>query len=461
MRKSILFFILFSINSFASTNYSIEIGAFKIKDNALTQVKKIENGFIVKKDDLYLICIGNFKDKKSATEYLHKIKTKYPDAYILLLNKSKKDLLKKARWYYKDGDYESAFALLDKILIKDPKNSIARVEYARVLFKLKLYSASKKEFQKVLSSNPPQIVKENIKSYIKKIDSMKKRDNFNGFVEVSFAHDNNIDCKSSKKITHYADMNLKNDTNITKSSYQNLNFFLSHQHSFDNFYLNNSIYSYNEFTKSNIRGLNFINLKSSIATKNENFITSLPLEISYSLLDSKSYMSSILFYPNITIYDREDLYRFTLLFDNYSYKSSKDKNHKRVGSSLFYAKYFRDLYIGSSLTLSKYIREKRVRYDISKLEAELSLYMDYNLAKRDKLSFGYQYSYQKYTVEDFNLGYLRVDRKNYIRTSFLHRLTNKIDLKLLYKYINNNSNVNSYYYDKRVYSLSFIYKLFR
>ncbi len=378
----------------------------------------------------------------------------------------KKRLFHEAKRSFNRGDYEEAFALFDKLLIVDPNNNVAHLEYARTLYKLGLFKASKKEFEKILLKNPPPIVKQNIQRYMDKIDShidsSNKRDFYHVIVEFGATYDTNIGLDTNKKFTHYASYDLINDTNITKGVYETFNLIVTHSYKADDFRWENSLYSYNEFQNKDIEGLNFLTLQSTLIKNLNNSKILLPLSISHAWIEHNSYSSTLSFTPTISFGNKEKKSSFDMGVE--IKKSLIDKEKQRdfhsYGSFLSYLYNYEKLTLYNTINAQKDIRESRVRYDISKLRLRVSSQLFYQLNSSRQISFAYSHGDDKYTILDHNLGYRRRDKKDIFNLFFREQLNDKISAKIDYTKIRNNSNINSYYYDKNSYSLLFSYKIY-
>ncbi|HHE05623.1 MAG TPA: tetratricopeptide repeat protein, partial [Epsilonproteobacteria bacterium] len=130
--------------------------------------------------------------------------------------------------HYHSGAYEKALASFDKVLIEEPDNHRARLEYARTLYMMGFYKSAEEEFETVLHTHPPHNVKKNINIYLKKIKSMGRKHHFYGAAGIGLTYDDNLGFNTHHETTTYGGLELQNNTDKTKGVYETVNFSLSH-----------------------------------------------------------------------------------------------------------------------------------------------------------------------------------------------------------------------------------------
>jgi len=360
MKKLFSFFIIFLFvhlhaqSTQKSPSYFIKLGAYKYYKNAESNQKNVNlDTFIIGDEDFYRLYGGCFKSKTQARKKLKQVQIYFKDAYITTISskkripkipkivkkrkkkKEKRDYLLIGKTYFQTGEYESALAAFDHLLIEEPNNQLARLEYARTLYMLGFYKPAKKEFMIVLNSNPPEIVKRNIKAYIKKIDSFSRKHIFYGLVGIGITYDDNLGFNTEKKTTHYGGLELQNDTNMTKGFYTGLKFGLNHLYVSDNFSWSNSLYSYNEFQNEDIDNLNFLNFMTSISKKYHNFKISLPTSLSYMWLDGRSYSFTSALIPTFN-YQPNDLTNYKISLKYQKSNIFDDHNRNYIAIRVFF-----------------------------------------------------------------------------------------------------------------------------
>ncbi|MDD4871254.1 MAG: ankyrin repeat domain-containing protein [Kiritimatiellae bacterium] len=93
---------------------------------------------------------------------------------------------------YAMEEYSRGQFAFERVLQKNPDNGRARVELARCLMGLGQDAAAKKEFKKILTTNPPAEVKRKIKALITEMEKKVKRWQFSGRVDVMAFDDDNV-----------------------------------------------------------------------------------------------------------------------------------------------------------------------------------------------------------------------------------------------------------------------------
>ncbi len=92
------------------------------------------------------------------------------------------------------GHAEKATIALERVLAVNPNFAGARLDMARAFFALGDYARAKREFDSVLSLNPPPEAKATIKQYQTAIEQREevKKSSLNGYLEIGLGYDSNI-----------------------------------------------------------------------------------------------------------------------------------------------------------------------------------------------------------------------------------------------------------------------------
>ena len=93
---------------------------------------------------------------------------------------------------FKLKKYDKAVEAFERVLIKNPNNLRARLEYARSLFYMQNYQESKKQFLMVMEQNIPIEVKQNIRKFLILIDKLQQKNLYNILLSVGLKYDSNI-----------------------------------------------------------------------------------------------------------------------------------------------------------------------------------------------------------------------------------------------------------------------------
>lgn len=100
------------------------------------------------------------------------------------------------------GDYRQAISAYRKLLADNPDFVRVRLDLARALYEDRQYEASRYNFEKARSENPPPEVQHNIDRYL---DLMNARGGWTGSVNLSYLNDSNINNASSDKYIYIGD----------------------------------------------------------------------------------------------------------------------------------------------------------------------------------------------------------------------------------------------------------------
>ncbi|MCH9813906.1 MAG: tetratricopeptide repeat protein [Epsilonproteobacteria bacterium] len=357
--------------------------------------------------------------------------------------------------HYQSGAYEKALSTFDQILIENPDNQRVRLEYARTLYMMGFYKTAKKEFEVVLSANPPKNVKNNINAYLKKIASMGRKHHFYGAVGIGLTYDDNLGFNTHLETTNYGGLELQNNTDKTKGFYQTLNISFSHLYIGENFNWSNTLHSYNEFQNEEIDNLNYLSFYSTLSKQQEHFKVSLPLNISTAWLDGSFYNHTLALLPTLQIQPSNTTLLTMTTKLQVTQFDEEDKDYQTYGTQLSFVKLFDKLTLSANGTYESDIRENLVRYDVSRNRILLGTNLYYQLLKKSILHFGYLYNSDKYNLIDPALNYHRKDTKHNYNASIKQKLSKKSTATLRYQRLINDSNINTYSYKKNSYSLMY------
>jgi len=117
-------------------------------------------------------------------------------------------------------NYDFAFTVYDRILITNPQNYRVRLEYARTLFMMKSYKEAKKEFESVLASPIPKIVRKNVEKFLELVNSKEKGYVLNKIAIFGFGWEDNINNSTYEYANNVItgltnnNTNKKSDTNF-------------------------------------------------------------------------------------------------------------------------------------------------------------------------------------------------------------------------------------------------------
>ena len=106
---------------------------------------------------------------------------------------------------YNRGQYDAAKKYFSFVLEQNPHHGRARLELARTLYALGQFEESKDEFEFVLKFyDPPNLVRTNIKRFLKAIDRATSPISIQGIVSVAGFYDNNVNFGPDKRMVTLA-----------------------------------------------------------------------------------------------------------------------------------------------------------------------------------------------------------------------------------------------------------------
>lgn len=110
------------------------------------------------------------------------------------------------------GKFEEALSLFDELIAKESGNARLRLEHARTLFMLQSYDQARAEFEGVLKTPLPPMVRANVERYLDAIDARTKRHIFSGALIAGAGYDSNVFNHTYLGTTPYAQATLDNNT---------------------------------------------------------------------------------------------------------------------------------------------------------------------------------------------------------------------------------------------------------
>ena len=490
-KQDALKFVQSDKNATIQSVYKVKLASFVKLENA-KKFKTKPDMYIHKLEKYYGVFSNSYKSKKEAKEALKRYQKIYKDAYVvelfqikqitpkkkkiskkqlpklkstpklplkqtikpIIIKKQKLSDFEQGMERYNEGSYEDALMAFDRVLINDPNNQRARLEYAKTLFMLKLYPDSQREFEKVLKTNPPKNVVENINFFLASINQRKKRNFFFGSVGVGVAYDDNINNNTFLATTSYADFNISNDTNKTKSLYETFELQLSHLYIADLFKITNSFFTYNEFGYDN--RIDYINIGSNISKNFTKTKFALGININKIFIggDENSYSFIINSLANYVI-QKNFSTTFKLSVEKYNSQEDSNKSSNVLGGEIGINYKFLNSYLG----YKKYSKEQGDRFDVAKNDLYFSSTISYVFYKDIITNFGYYFLNSKYIdiyeYEEFDIA--RKDTRHKVNLSFRYYILKKLSTEFKYSYTNNRSNINTYSYNKNNFLLKVNY----
>ncbi len=465
------------------TNYTIKLATYKNLYNAKDEKAYLPfETFIIKKNRYYGLYSGQYTSVKEAKKELKEMQKVHPDAFIIKtfslqkaekkINKialvpqrtiiktpqqNKKSNLNLANKLFLQKKYESALTIYNRELIENPNNYVARLDYARCLYQLKLYKNAKEEFQKVLAVNPPPNVQKNIYMFLNKMKKSKHK--FTGTISAGVSYDDNLYYNTYLETTKYAGLELQNNTEKTEDSYENVDLLLKHQYKNENFKWENCFYSYNEFyNNEKNNNLNFLNISSIISRRYNSIYLNLPIGFSNIWIDGENNSNNSYIQPSITFNIAQGTnISIGTSYVNNSSKVDKERSHTKKSAKISMIKLFDKISTNASIQFEKTKKKDGKRFDISKEQLQFIGGLGYKFLQNSFMNINYYHEEDQYIDEDNALGYKREDKKNIILLSIKQAIKNG-SLYINYTHTDNDSNINTYSYKKNSYKLGYGYE---
>ena len=396
-----------------------------------------------------------------------------------------------ARSYYKMGKYEQASAAFERITILDDTHQRARLELALTYMKLGLNDEAVKEFNIVLrDKNIPENVVKNIRQKIEQIKQKKKKHFFYGTIGFGVTLDTNPNNTTDSKTFDTPNVQgIKITDEIYNDIYYSVNLNANYLYKInDSLSLENKLNYLHQFYNKDDERLDDSTL-SGIGEESKK-----ELELASYNLYLTSYNKDSLLSGGI------DLSKVRLGKDDYSqtyglalsYQSKVFRNTKNLAILKCYKKEYLEedaagakisenldsnniqLILGNNIPTDNYGIFSLLYSFLGEFRIDADKY-GAGQSSSDKLTNTFivnnRYPFNEKLSFGSTLMYSRVENQDPDNTFYVNKKDSLVNLSLeasykLYKdmmfsadlkYINNNSNINIYSYDKQTYGLNFKY----
>jgi len=451
-----------------SSTYFVKLGAFKYLDNALklcdntpfvSQVEKLQT--------YYSVLSEGVDTKEEALEYLKAIRKNYSGAYIITLYQDKKDSevspvdeYQQAITLYQNKDYEEALAAFDRILIVDENHVGAAFYYAKTLYRLGLFSESKKAFHRLSAKKLTQKQKFERAVYFKALKAKEKTHTFNGAFSIGLGYDDNINLTTADEFTQYGPITLINNREKSDSVFGLASLTLRHRYETNSFAIVSRFYSYHEFLHSEDgNDLNYFDFSTGVLKKYQNFSLFMPIGFNSSYLEGENIGYNFYTNPTLSYHINKQLKTFTQVsfLDNRT-RYIDGKDYQMFGGNVGMNYHAKRYATGVRIGLQTYDAASNVRFDVDKDVMTLASFARYFLTSKRYLAANVAWQNSRYNLQDDVMGYKREDDDYRLGFSFSQGLGDNAQLNLSYQYRNNRSNINAYSYEKNILSAAYKYK---
>ena len=412
-----------------------------------------------------------FADNSKGLELFKK--KNYNQAYFEFKQSSDQNLSDLKSIYYlglsatKIGDFDSAMAAYERLLILDESNDRARLELA----KLYLFKGRNDEavslFKQVLSHNPPPKVRKNIEILLAKIEAKEKKSFISLYVSANVGYDSNpgaypgdqvlIDFFSDEYGVPKEGVGIENESG--SSGYALESAYLTHIYDIgekDGLFLESRLYGLNQnYFSASDYDITYFNLYSGLGYLKDNMRFYFPIgydKVMYgrdALLDTFSFsLMSDYYIKNSAILS------MTLKYQGKRYDKQIDKG--RDSNTLALGLSAQKAFGANIATLDfNYFNENKdsvkeadfVDRDIY----EIGVYVRRNLTKKFDGILGY--SYRNYDYDDSISEHIlssREDKQHSVSAKLSYEIKKDIYADLSYNYVKQDSNYEPAEYDKNV-----------
>ncbi|UTJ05556.1 tetratricopeptide repeat protein [Arcobacter roscoffensis] len=448
MKKSV---VIYSLVPFICLSSFANESVFNKKESSSLVVSSTKK--------LYDVALKNFRQKNYEKAY---------EQFNTLFLSSMQDVLYNfylGRSAYELGKYEFALSAYDRILIVNPNNSRARLEMAQTYFKMKLFTQSLKEFNRVLEDkNLPVVVQKRVNEKVDYIKKLQKKSFFNATAVAGILYDSNINSTPEVDFFYLDNFDNKIQTGEKKSAtiYQVVGQLNNTYKYSDNFILNSSatavLMKYNNHKEKDIHALS-LNISPTYLSKE--YKLELPILFDKVNLGHESYQNNIYLNPKYTtILNSEVLYTLGLKAGRVSFvkDEERDANIFELQNSAKYASSNYGLFsFGLNLGEERRIRGNRIDVNYK--------YMNTYLNNVYELSEDYllqtSLNYKEYLYKDTNASFQsrKRDKKMDASIAIIKPLKKDLHLNLGGSYTKKDSSHASSEYNKHTMKANLIWNV--
>lgn len=362
------------------------------------------------------------------------------------------------------GKKDEATAAFERVLIKKPDFHRARLEFAKLLYTIGFKEQAKKEFHKVLNSNVPKNVKENIKVFLASFNDEKFL--LNATLMIGWDFTDNVNNGLSTR-----DYQLPGLANITVSGEdpKNDNGHISYV-GFDtikkikdsSYLFKNKFMIYNKsYEDYDTADLRFYSYKPEIIFLDKPNKSQYALELSIDKVvpgEKKSdkfkaysitpkYITKILNDITLSSYAR-------IKQIDYDLKPSDDRNYReyKLGADFYFSKLF------TGISMARNEKLQGFRTDIDKNIFTANVGYNYSFTNDLLLNSEYELTKTMYTQKDILFASKRRDMNHSLRFSFAKLIDKNNIFNLSLQAIMNSSNQSAFDYDKNSATINYIRK---
>ena len=352
---------------------------------------------------------------------------------------------------------DEAIAILERILIQNPKSHKIRFEFAKLLMDKKLLEESEGEFKKLLKSNINQGTKQKINNILVKLDKNKKTYFGRALLLIGLNRSSNINNGLENiyyKLPGLNNIIIQGESPIKDSylsSMFNINIYYPIKQNKNLLFKNSFLFYKENFQKVKSSNSLFLKYETKLSYYHKNNIYALALSASrvnqyldndFNIFSFTSSLNKNKFYTYLQ-------YRQIHYLNN----KYKGKEYKKIAYHLNYSilnnfKYY--------TTISKNVKKYDLRTDIDKYSFANGFNYFYKINKKNEVSFEYEININKYKEKNFFLDSTRKDINHNILLEYKYLIKRGDNINIGYTHTRNNSNQDPYKYKINKISLSYI-----
>jgi tetratricopeptide (TPR) repeat protein len=358
--------------------------------------------------------------------------------------------------------YDSALAALERVLLIDPEHTRSQLELGRIYFELGDALQAKKAFSKVLASDIPNDVRENILRYIGQMQNISSNSKLEMQLALGILHDTNIN--NGNSFLHPLTNEMVNPKNADSGGIISggLNYLYDIGEksgvvlsSSENFY-------YQNFSKESDFDLLFNHLESGVMFQGKQYQLQSHLFVESLVLGDTTYLNQYGLLVDVQTQIAPDLMAMlkSRLYEKAHSKANqvRDADGYRVDIGVQYAINSYVDTIGIMIGSMNEQRQQSIRNDVSFSAQDIQLWMSKSIGNWGNIDFVAQLSQSKYDHKIINANgsnEIRKDNGRYLALTYSYPFSKTDLISTTISTIDNRSTHKFFAYQKESMSLMY------
>ena len=448
MKKSLILLSgIISLNGAVVNQQNINFNELQLsKFNSSKQINKYEVGMSFYKNKNYKVSYEIFNALVK-----NNIEDKQINFYL-------------GRSAFKLGLYDESYSAYERILIKYPNETRAKLEIARIYFIQSKYQNSKKLFLEVKKENLPKEVENKVDHYLSKINNKLQKNNINALYMFGIGYDTNINNRANNDKFNMPNSSLvlTNSTKDESSVDIFAAMFINHKYQYnDTFtFANNFLIYAKKLLKDSTKDIAYISYLPSIITHNDEYSIEYGLFVDFLRYENNYYLQTYGINPKIYYtFSSQTQINVSLKYQNKDnqVKSNKVKDAKYINFNINAINILNDKYtLHSKFELENEKKDSGNLTNIDYSSINCNLLLNYKYSNKLSISPSIYYKNKKY--KDTHSIYLKkqVNKEYTYSLDSLYLLDNAWVNKVNITHNNVKSNIDSSSYKKNTLSISFM-----